>query len=559
MAPRAPVVSGVDDDGDIAATKSSSSSVNNTKKDGDDDDVNTLVEQGIRKKGGLFRHTFHWELNFYCFLALGLMYQATPETHRIFWHVVYALLALDAARYYYRKGSTHGVPYTLPFVSLIAMIIRPVRFWEEMGYIAMESPDGMCSNLLGGVYMVFVSDAQLCRQIMTGEGTYRLYAHPNALWLFDPKNLIYMPTVEHKAFRAILTPALFSNDALELYAASQEKVVRQFLTRYQQECQTTGKPVDARIAFRSMAAASSQEAFLGPYLRDDMREQLEQDILTFTLGFLSFPFPYLNFGLQKAIQAKNRIENIIKDMVPQAHEYIAQGNVPRCLLEHWAASIQQAAKEQGVEHDQVLYCDDENLARTVLDFLFAAQDATNSALTYALDVLDAHRGVLERLRREVDQVCGKGSVARKIRDTHHAFKYTGLVATELLHHKPPVPMVPHIVLKPTTLAGHALAKGAVVIPSQIYSARTSGASRDFLPERPDRDTQFVKTVIFGAGQHKCPGRRYAESLLLVFLAVLAQDYDFARTGPRPELDEFIYFPTVFPTDCDFMLFERSRQ
>jgi cytochrome P450 len=82
---------------------------------------------------------------------------------------------------------------------------------------------------------------------------------------------------------------------------------------------------------------------------------------------------------------------------------------------------------------------------------------------------------------------------------------------------------------------------------------------DFIPERegPDADPMFVQCVTFGAGQHKCPGRRYAESLLTVFLAVLAQEYDFARVGTRPKVDEFVYFPTTFANDCDFVLTERK--
>ena len=134
--------------------------------------------------------------------------------------------------------------------------------------------------------------------------------------------------------------------------------------------------------------------------------------------------------------------------------------------------------------------------------------------------------------------------------------YTHKVSNQLLHHKPPVPMIPHKAKQNTTLAGRTIRQGTVVIPSITYSARTSGQSVEFLPERPDADLQFVQTVVFGGGQHKCPGRRYAESLLTVFLAVLAQGFDFHRTGPRPTVDDFVYYPTTFPKDCDFIIKER---
>lgn len=480
---------------------------------------------------GWRRKTFHWELNLYSALFVYVLYTFLPQARWIL-KGLGVLVSLDAAQYYYQKQDLPGVPYTLPFVSLIAMIVKPVRFWAELACIAVESGTGCCTNSFGGKFMIFCTDTTLCRQVLTGEGTFQIFAHPNALWLFGRKNLIYMKTEQHKHFRAILTPALFGAEALESYKVAQERVCRRFLEQY------SGTAVDVRIAFRSMAAASSQEAFLGPYLTEELRESLERDILCFTMGFLCFPFPYFNSGLHKAIQAKERIEHTLQQIVPKAREYIQAGHAPRCLMERWCVSILQTANERGIAMTDVPCCADDDMARTVLDFLFAAQDATNSALAYSLDVLDEDRYVLYKLRQAVQQ---------KDHD------YVAKVANALLHHKPPVPMIPHLCKVPTTLAGRKIAKGTVVIPSITYSARTSGRSVSFDPESSDPDSLFVKTVVFGAGQHKCPGRRYAETLLQTFLTVLAESYDFSRVEKRPVFDQFVYYPTLFPSDCDFVL------
>ena len=509
-------------------------------------------------KTGMFANTFHWELNLYSFSTLGFIYYMLPEDYRIVMKVLFGLIAVDALRYYQKKGSMAGVPYTLPFVTLFAMLIKPVRFWAEMANIAMASESGICTNTLVGNFLLFVVDPKLCRDILTGEGTFGVYAHPNAMWLFGPKNLIYLDKEPHKAFRSILTPALFSNQALELYAKSQEMVVRKYMMKYSNECKETKKPVDLRIAFRTMAAAASQEAFLGPYITDEDRIHLEQDILTFTLGFLCIPFPYLGTGLHKAIQAKDRIEATIRAIVPKAREYVQAGNEPRCMMEHWALSIMAAAKELGVDPQEVPCCHDDDMARTVLDFLFAAQDATNSALTYAADVLEARPDVMEKVTQEVESILGTGAkdAWAKVRDAE-CLPYTAKVANQLLHHKPPVPMIPHITKKATKLGGHPIGPGTVTIPSIFYSARVSGASTEFIPEREDADPLFVKCVTFGGGQHKCPGRRYAESLLTVFLAIVSANYRFERVGPRPDDDDFIYFPTLFPSSNDFLIKERA--
>jgi cytochrome P450 len=517
-------------------------------------------------------YTFHWELNVYTFGFLGLLYHfLIPSQYYTLCRVIGALILLDATKYYYYRGNMAGVPYTLPFVSLAAMIIHPTRFWADMAGIAMEySVDGICTNTLVGNFMIFSTNPDLNRHVMTAEGTWGVYAHPNALWLFGPKNLIYMDTDAHKAFRAILAPALFSHEALTSYALHQERVVRTYLEKYCQECATTGQPVQLLTAFRAMAAASSQEAFVGPYLTDELRAQLTVDIQTFTMGFLHAPIPWIG-GLRTAIQAKDRIEHVIAKMIPQAREYVkVPGNEPRCLIERWSLSMIEAAKEKGIpDHDptKLDYCDDENIARTVLDFLFAAQDATNSALNYTLDVLDEERAILNRVRAEIQSEIGPSTVITptssviwtKIRDCATAIPFTQKVANQMLHHKPPVPMIPHLSKKTATLLNkYTVAAGTVFIPSLFYAARVSGGSTELLPERPDADSQFVKLQAFGAGQHKCPGRKYAETLVTVFLGVLASgDYDFHRPAARPSADEYIYFPTLFPRDTRFYIYRRG--
>jgi hypothetical protein len=85
----------------------------------------------------------------------------------------------------------------------VALVSKGREGLREMASIAMESEAGMCTNILVGNFMVFCTEPQLCREILIGEGSYGVYAHPNAIWLFDPDNLIYLEKEPHKKFRAI--------------------------------------------------------------------------------------------------------------------------------------------------------------------------------------------------------------------------------------------------------------------------------------------------------------------------------------------------------------------
>jgi cytochrome P450 len=293
-------------------------------------------------------------------------------------------------------------------------------------------------------------------------------------------------------------------------------------------------------------------------LTEELRVELENDILLFTLGFLCFPFPYLGTGLAKAIDAKNRLLKNIIVFVPLARDYVNTGKPPRCLLEQWSLAIGAAAKEKGVSPMEIDGCSDLDIAMTVMDFLFAAQDATNSALSFTADVLATRPDVVEIIRTEVnDQVTPQKPIWSMVRGSDD-LEYTCRTANHMLHHKPPVPMIPHLALEATTLGGRTIPKGTILIPSMLNAGKTSGSSAVFDPSVPNRDPQFVRTPIFGGGQHKCPGRRYAESLLTVFLSVFLTEYDFERVGKRPDVDDIMYYPTLFPNENMFFIKPRAN-
>jgi len=167
---------------------------------------------------------------------------------------------------------------------------------------------------------------------------------------------------------------------------------------------------------------------------------------------------------------------------------------------------------------------------------------------------------------------------RSIVKNFEQLKYTQYIAVEILHWKPPVPMVPHLARKDTELTpGFKVPKGAMIIPA-IYPTvneqspfseqvsptdnKTDESDKKITPpinssgdlgEVPkNNDPDFDKVLIFGAGQHKCPGRRYALQFVASFLAILASEYEFKRTLTS-ESHTYNYLPTIFPGDSFYTL------
>lgn len=490
-----------------------------------------------------------WESNFLTMAVLGAFLAALPEFYRTFVYGILVIVVVDAAQYYTTKGKMAGVPYTLPFVSLASMLLDPVRFWAEQADLAVGSGEGVSSNTFVGKFVVFVTDAKLCREIMAADGIFQLYKHPNARWLLSANCVMHLKEEPHKAFCDILTPALVSNEALAMYATAQERVCRQCLKILCDEGKT--KAVDIRIAFARMTATASLESFVGPHLNDSLCRDLESDLRLFTLGFLGVPVPLLDTRLNMAIRAKGRIQQHILKIIPDARAHIDTGKHPRCVLEHWLLTRKTTANEWSAP--KVPGCTDLDLVTSVLEFLFAAQDKVNSALTTSVDVLATRPDVVAKIRREFKSQ-GTDDICTMIQDSK-TLQYTRMVVNQVLHHRPPVPMVPYLAKKATSLGGYSIPKGSIVIPSIAYAARMSEVGLAFDPERTDPDSETVP--IFGAGQHKCPGQRYVQSFLTVFLGVVAGGYDLERVGPRPSADDIIYLPTLFPAKNDFLITERS--
>jgi len=270
------------------------------------------------------------------------------------------------------------------------------------------------------------------------------------------------------------------------------------------------------------------------------------------------------------MKADKRIRKQLAEFCKRSKEYTWNGGEPRCVLDYWTKTVRDEEAKN--------IADDRLMAATVLDFLFASQDATTSALAWTMALMCSYPHILAKVRQEVDSVFQRAG-NRSIAKNFEQLKYTQYIAVEILHYKPPVPMVPHLAKKETELApGFTVPKGAMVIPA-IYS--TVDEQSTFYEPAPDKtgdsdkkipapgnfssgdlgevpkniDPDFDKVLVFGAGQHKCPGRRYALQFVANFLAILASESEFKRIL-TPQSNTYMYLPTIFPGDNLYTLSPR---
>lgn len=76
-----------------------------------------------------------------------------------------------------------------------------------------------------------------------------------------------------------------------------------------------------------------------------------------------------------------------------------EGNPPRCLMDFWAQRCLEEIKEAEEQH--VLphtHTTDRAMADTVMDFLFASQDATTAAVVWVTVLMAEYPDVLQKVR-----------------------------------------------------------------------------------------------------------------------------------------------------------------
>lgn len=459
--------------------------------------------------------------------------------------------------YMSKRGSLPGPKLTVPFVGgIIHMLRAPYDFWHgQMEYGKLSW------NSIIGKFFVLVADYENSRKILEKcSSDMPLILHPNANRLLGDDNIAFINGSVHKTLRMTLLP-LFTTKALSVYLHIQEQAIRSHMSKWIELNQTTG--LEMRPLIYDLNINTSLSVFLGPYLTEEIRRQFKIDYTHLTKGFFAAPIYFPGTQLYKGVHAANSIRTSLQTIVARCRQRMTkQDEEATCLLDFWMISVLKSIREAKLNNQSTpLHSTDEEIAKITLDFLFAAQDASTSSLTFAIHELSQHPDILDKIRHEQKQVRPDSSTSITP-ELLTQMKYTWQVMKELLRLRPPATLAIHIAKKPVQVSDEYLApKGTLIIPS-IWSANRVGLvdPEVFDPERfnPDK-TDSSKTeknfLTFGAGPHACIGQRYAMNHIMLFISLLS-DINFKRKS-TDNMHQIMYLPTIYPADgCVLEYFQR---
>jgi C-22 sterol desaturase len=179
-----------------------------------------------------------------------------------------------------------------------------------------------------------------------------------------------------------------------MYIPIQDKV---YAKHFKEWLSMDGKSEQYQWRFRELNMEASLRVFLGDFLSDEVASTISQKYfdITAALELVNFPWPLPGTKVYKAMRARQYIVDRFIEGVQDSRKRLAAGEPVTCMMDAWISSMHQDHKINGTR-----MFNDREIALTILTFLFASQDATSSALTWAFQLLADHPDVLTKVREE---------------------------------------------------------------------------------------------------------------------------------------------------------------
>ncbi|KAI8334274.1 cytochrome P450 [Chlamydoabsidia padenii] len=486
------------------------------------------------------------------------MFSQKPNvsTTAVICSAVVGLFAYEQYVYLNKKKSLPGPKLKIPVIGAFMDSLYPT--FE--GYMnKWKSGELSCVGVFDR-FVVIASTCDLSRKILNSP----LYAEPAVVdsmkHILCDDNWVFLSGKSHVDYRRGLN-VLFTRKALGMYIPIQESVYQKHFSKW---LSFNGEKQQFQWHFRELNMESSLRVFLGFHMSDKVAETISEEYFNITaaLELVNFPIPLPGTKVYKAIQSRKYIVHHFIEAIKDARVRMDNGGEVKSMMDAWITAMKETELEcerQGKPAPRKF--DDREVALTILTFLFASQDATSSAMTWAFQLLADHPDVLDKVRQEQIKLRQGNNDQELSLELMEQSVYLRQVVKEILRLRPPVLMVPYQTVREWPLtSSYTVPKGAMLIPTTYPALHDPVAYPNpdsFDPDRWGPDGQAEKYpknfMVFGNGPHHCLGKEYAVMHLMATMAQasLQLDWTHYRTDKS---DDISIFATIYPQDGCIMSF-----
>ncbi|KAI8879918.1 cytochrome P450 [Backusella circina FSU 941] len=482
--------------------------------------------------------------------------QPKVSTTAIFCSAIVGLLAYEQYVYLKKKKSLPGPSFKIPIIGAFMDSLYPT--FE--GYMSKwKSGELSCVSVFDR-FVVIASTCELSRKILNAPA----YAEPAVVasmkHILCNDNWVFLNGKAHVDYRKGLN-VLFTRKALGIYMPIQERVYKK---HFEQWLELDGKSEQYQLRFRELNMEASLRVFLGDFMSDEVASQISQEYFNITaaLELVNFPIPLPGTKVYKAVQSRKYIVKHFIESIKDARIRLVKGEPIKSMMDAWISSMAEYEVEcEKTGKRPPRKFDDREIALTILTFLFASQDATSSALTWAFQLLADHPNVLQKVYNEQLRIRNDNMDQPLSLELMDESVYLRQVVKEILRLRPPVLMVPYQTTREWPLtANYTVPKGTLVIPTTYPALHDPQAYPNpdaFDPERwgPDgkAESHPKNFMVFGNGPHHCLGKEYAIMHLMAIIAQCSMLMDWSHTRTEKS-DDISIFATIYPQDGCIMSF-----
>ena len=239
---------------------------------------------------------------------------------------------------------------------------------------------------------------------------------------------------------------------------------------------------------------------------------------------------------QNIVEASQTIKKVCRQLIRQKQEKLDQKE------KRVDVDILSVALESGGFTE-------EELVNQMMTFLAAGHETTATSITWAIYLLSKHPEVQMRLRNEIRASLPSVSddTASITSDQLAALTYLSAVCNETLRLYAPVPGTIRVAAHPTTILGHYVPAGTVILLS-AWAVNTSRAlwgpdAAEFKPERwlgPGRANtggaaSNYAFLTFLHGPRSCIGQSFAKAEFACLLAAIVGRFEWALEDEKREV------------------------
>jgi len=464
--------------------------------------------------------------------------------------VITGLLAAEQVVYWRKKKDLPGPAWKIPIIGAFLDSLYPT--FE--GYLSKWYSGPLSCVAVFDRFIVIASGCEDSRKILSSPD----YAEPALIdsmrKILGYDNWVFLSGKAHTEYRKQLN-VLFTRRALSSYLPIMHRVNDKHFEHW---LSLGGKAQPYQLLFRELNMESSLRVFTGDYISDEVASKISVHYfdITAALELVNFPLALPGTKVWYAMRARTYIINVFLDCIKQSRVRMSKGLEVTCMMDAWILAMITSKDDP-----EVRQFSDHQVAGTLLTFLFASQDATTSALTWAFQRLSDNPSIMDKIREEQFRVRKGDKNAVVDFDTIEKMVYTRQVVKEILRHRPPVLMIPYQAKQDWKLNNeYTVPNGAMLIPTfwpSLHDPNVYPEPDKFDPDRWGPSGTAEKHpknfMVFGSGTHYCLGREYA-LMHLIYSVGTASLIMNCKHIVTPNSEKISIFATTYPSDqcvCEF--------